>query len=154
MTQRKLHESFRKEWTIYAYSCYAHSNHLKNAKDTTWLLSESLTWGEFQLHIKLFKKRSFINTLTGPIVIAREYSETVLCDANLPSDRKSDWMKWCRGMDVNLPNHRVILDAPGSATIFNGHERLTDQLYTKANTFVAGNCGQVWIYNSRLCIAY
>ncbi|KAK7494165.1 hypothetical protein BaRGS_00014638, partial [Batillaria attramentaria] len=75
----------------------------------------------------------------GPMVIASDTSEIVSCEANLPSDRHSDWKKWCRGMDPKQHNHRTVIDAPGSATVFNGHTRLFDLLYTKANTYVTAN---------------
>lgn len=33
---------------------------------------------------------------------------------------------------------RVIIDGPGSATVFNGPIQLVDSLYTKADTFMTG----------------
>ena len=60
------------------------------------------------------------------------------CEANVPADRRADWLKWCRGVDPTLANHRILRDGLGSRTLFNGHEMLTDLLYTKANTYVSG----------------
>ena len=34
---------------------------------------------------------------------------------------------------------RYITDGPGSMTVFNGYEKLVDMLYTRSNTFMAGN---------------
>ena len=33
---------------------------------------------------------------------------------------------------------RLIIDGPGSATVFNGPIQLVDSLYTKADTFMTG----------------
>lgn len=66
--------------------------------------------------------------------------EVVPCLENLPHERagQDDWGKWCRGVDPLLPNHLVIVDGPGSKTLFNGHTPLEDLMYTKANTFISG----------------
>ena len=34
--------------------------------------------------------------------------------------------------------HRVIIDGPGSTTVFNGGEAMTDLLYTRYNNFIEG----------------
>ncbi|XP_053407458.1 uncharacterized protein LOC123547213 isoform X2 [Mercenaria mercenaria] len=36
-------------------------------------------------------------------------------------------------------NHRIIIDGPGSGTVFNGHEPLFDELYTLTNHYVSAN---------------
>ena len=76
--------------------------------------------------------------LSGPINITKETYEIIPCENNIPSDRRADWLKWCRGQDPNLLNHHIIEDGVGSATVFNGHERQHDLLYTKANSYVSG----------------
>ena len=76
----------------------------------------------------------------GPINITSDSLEIVACESLIPDDRRSDWLKWCRGVDPTLPNHRTLIDGENSATVFNGHERLKDLKYTKANTYVSGKC--------------
>ena len=73
--------------------------------------------------------------------MSKETYEIIPCETNIPSDRAFDWLKWCRGVDPSLPNHRIIEDTEGSATVFNGHERLHDLRYTKANKYVSGQSG-------------
>ncbi|XP_070564497.1 uncharacterized protein [Ptychodera flava] len=41
--------------------------------------------------------------------------------------------------ETPLPNHRFIIDGPGSRTVFNGHEPFTDLEYTRAYTYVSAN---------------
>ncbi|XP_077992165.1 uncharacterized protein LOC144446291 [Glandiceps talaboti] len=41
--------------------------------------------------------------------------------------------------ETPLPNHRSIIDGPGSMCAFNGHEPLVDMLYTRANKYVSAN---------------
>lgn len=36
------------------------------------------------------------------------------------------------------PYFRVIIDGPGSGTVFNGHAPLRDELYTLTNHYVSG----------------
>ena len=40
---------------------------------------------------------------------------------------------------TSQPNHRVIVDGVGSATVFNGHVPIYDDWYTRYNTFMVGN---------------
>ncbi|XP_070573546.1 uncharacterized protein [Ptychodera flava] len=49
-----------------------------------------------------------------------------------------EWKYKCAD-ETTLPNHRLIIDGPGSATVFNGHEPLVDLLYTRANTYISAN---------------
>nr|XP_006820036.1 PREDICTED: uncharacterized protein LOC102804939 [Saccoglossus kowalevskii] len=41
--------------------------------------------------------------------------------------------------ETPLPNHRYIVDGPGSLTVFNGHTPLVDLMYTRVNTYVSAN---------------
>ncbi|XP_070573548.1 uncharacterized protein [Ptychodera flava] len=49
-----------------------------------------------------------------------------------------DWEYKCVD-ETQLLNHRLIIDGPGSATVFNGHDVMIDLLYTRANTYVSAN---------------
>ncbi|XP_070573744.1 uncharacterized protein [Ptychodera flava] len=64
---------------------------------------------------------------------------------------------------TQLANYRVIVDGPGSATVFNGHTPYLDLLYTRANTFVSANWdgfhdyetgiyGYTWTIGSEPCL--
>ncbi|KAL8609977.1 hypothetical protein ACOMHN_029470 [Nucella lapillus] len=88
--------------------------------------------------------------LPGPINITSDLHETIPCEQNLPKDRRGagDWGKWCRNVDPTLPNHRILHDGPGSATVFNGHTRMTDLRYTKSNTYISANWDGIHDYES------
>ena len=49
-----------------------------------------------------------------------------------------EWRHRCID-DTPLPNHRVIVDGPGSRTVFNGHTPITDLEWTRDNNYVSGN---------------
>lgn len=40
---------------------------------------------------------------------------------------------------TSKPNHRIIVDGLGSATVFNGFQPIYDDWYTRYNTFLVGN---------------
>ncbi|KAL5013969.1 hypothetical protein ScPMuIL_008239 [Solemya velum] len=67
-----------------------------------------------------------------------DYTEIVDCLDVLPDDR-TDWETRCVGVDGTVHNHRVIIDGPGSMTVFNGPEPLVDLLYTRANRHIMAN---------------
>ena len=45
---------------------------------------------------------------------------------------------WKSHVTARLSYHRVIIDGPGSTTVFNGGEAMTDLLYTRYNNFIEG----------------
>ncbi|KAL4222206.1 hypothetical protein ACF0H5_018244 [Mactra antiquata] len=66
----------------------------------------------------------------GPINIASETYRADKCEAAITQ----------RCTDVTWKiNHRIIVDGPGSGTVFNGHEPLYDELYTLTNHYIAAN---------------
>ncbi|WAR20843.1 hypothetical protein MAR_014817 [Mya arenaria] len=59
-------------------------------------------------------------------------------------------------------NHRIIVDGPGSETVFNGHEPLKDELFTLTNHYVSANWkgfrddesgiwGHTWAVGRNIC---
>ena len=49
----------------------------------------------------------------------------------------------------DCPSHRVIVDAPDSALVFNGPTPLRDAMYTSANNYITGNIDIIY---SRKCM--
>ncbi|XP_077868182.1 uncharacterized protein LOC102808676, partial [Saccoglossus kowalevskii] len=49
-----------------------------------------------------------------------------------------EWENRCI-QETPLPNHRSIIDGPGSMCVFNGQEPLIDTFYTRANKYVSAN---------------
>ncbi|XP_067658325.1 uncharacterized protein [Haliotis asinina] len=75
----------------------------------------------------------------GPLAdIQMDTIEVLECPSLLPEDRP-DWAERCKGVNSEIKNHRLIMDGPGSMTLFNGEEPLTDLKYTRANNYVAAN---------------
>ncbi|KAL5015119.1 hypothetical protein ScPMuIL_009389 [Solemya velum] len=79
----------------------------------------------------------------------------------IPDDR-TDWEPRCVGVHEAIHNHRVIIDGPGSMTVFHGLEPLVDLLYTRANRHVTANWdgfhddetgifGYSWAVGHKLC---
>lgn len=80
--------------------------------------------------------------ILGQIRVTRDTTEVLPCSTVLPADR-DDWQRlYCVGVDPNTHNHRVIVDGPGSETVYNGHEFKTDLLYTRANQYISGEATQ------------
>lgn len=76
--------------------------------------------------------------ITGQIKVRSDTTAILPCSTILPSDR-DDWQRlYCVGVDPSTHNHRVIIDGPGSETVYNGHEFKTDLLYTRANQYISG----------------
>ncbi|XP_048250793.1 uncharacterized protein LOC124111176 [Haliotis rufescens] len=104
----------------------------------------------FNLHIinslmfeNILHSRGIVVDLTppepGPVAnVTVDMLEVTLCKSVVPDDRP-DWEERCRGIDGDVKNHRTLHDGPGSMTLFNGDEPLTDLLYTRANRYVASN---------------
>ncbi|XP_070572594.1 uncharacterized protein [Ptychodera flava] len=77
----------------------------------------------------------FVPPEPGPIdnaEIDEVFHET--CTEYVPDE----WENRCVE-ETPLPNHRSIIDGPGSHCVFNGHEPLHDMLYTRANKYVSAN---------------
>ncbi|KAK3609657.1 hypothetical protein CHS0354_035942 [Potamilus streckersoni] len=75
----------------------------------------------------------------GPIKNAlADYLETLPCLEIIPNDRR-DWEPLCVGVSATVKNHRVIVDGPGSLTVFNGPVPMEDLLYTQVNTYISAN---------------
>lgn len=80
--------------------------------------------------------------ILGQIRVTRDTTEVLPCSTVLPADR-DDWQRlYCVGVDPNTHNHWVIVDGPGSETVYNGHEFKTDLLYTRANQYISGEATQ------------
>ena len=76
--------------------------------------------------------------IIGQIKVRSDTTEILACSTILPSDR-DDWQRlYCVGVAPTTHNHRVIIDGPGSETVYNGHEFKTDLLYTRANQYISG----------------
>ena len=43
----------------------------------------------------------------------------------------------CQGIDVQN-SFRIVVDGPGSETVFNGHEPVKDERYTLTNHYLTG----------------
>ncbi|KAL5014713.1 hypothetical protein ScPMuIL_008983 [Solemya velum] len=67
-----------------------------------------------------------------------DVSKIVDCLDVIPEDR-TDWEPWCVGVHGTIHNHRLIIDGPGSMTVFHGLDPLVDLLYTRANRHVTAN---------------
>lgn len=81
----------------------------------------------------------FFVLILGQIKVTSDKTEILPCSTVIPADR-DDWQRlYCVGVDPNTHNHRVIVDGPGSETVYNGHEFKTDLLYTRANQYISGD---------------
>ncbi|VDI54125.1 Hypothetical predicted protein [Mytilus galloprovincialis] len=67
-----------------------------------------------------------------------DYLEILPCLDLIPEDR-SDWKLLCKGVHPKIQNHRLIVDGPGSQTVFNGPTPMFDLMFTRANTFISAN---------------
>ncbi|KAK3612515.1 hypothetical protein CHS0354_024486 [Potamilus streckersoni] len=92
---------------------------------------------------------------------SKDYTEFVPCLENIPMDRP-DWKKYCIGLSNSVKNHRIIIDGPGSRSVFNGDKPLQDILYTRINNFVSANWdgihdketglrGYSWTVGTKVC---
>ncbi|XP_076086791.1 uncharacterized protein LOC143057371 [Mytilus galloprovincialis] len=70
--------------------------------------------------------------------VSSDSTETVPCLDLIPSDRP-DWKVWCLGVNSAVKNHRIVVDGPGSLTVFNGLVFMNDLTYTRANQYIAVN---------------
>ncbi|XP_052806221.1 uncharacterized protein LOC128235438 [Mya arenaria] len=62
----------------------------------------------------------------------------VNCHTLVPSDRP-DLSRFCTGQTAVVPNHRTVIDGPGSRTVFNGDNPMTETLYSRSNNYIAAN---------------
>ncbi|KAK3612537.1 hypothetical protein CHS0354_024514 [Potamilus streckersoni] len=92
---------------------------------------------------------------------SKDYTEIVPCLENIPKDRP-DWNMYCIGVSNSVKNHRIIIDGPGSRTVFNGDKPMQDILYTRINNFVSANwdgihdketglLGYSWTVGTKVC---
>ncbi|KAL3873866.1 hypothetical protein ACJMK2_036950, partial [Sinanodonta woodiana] len=92
---------------------------------------------------------------------AEDRLETIPCLDGIPNDRR-DWEIRCVGVHSSVLNHRIVIDGPGSRTVFNGDVMLTDLRYTRSNNFISANwdgihdketglLGYSWAVGTRFC---
>ncbi|XP_072033446.1 LOW QUALITY PROTEIN: uncharacterized protein [Amphiura filiformis] len=77
----------------------------------------------------------FTTPLPGPLA---NVSDETFVHMACASFTHTKWERLCIP-DTPLQNHRIIVDGPGSGTVFNGHVDLTDLLYTRANNYLSAN---------------
>ena len=77
---------------------------------------------------------------TGIIVNkTADYLEIVPWLDLIAEDDRPDWKMLCKGMHPQIQNNRLVVDGPGSQTVFNGPMPMSDLLYTRANRFISVN---------------
>ncbi|XP_052806219.1 uncharacterized protein LOC128235437 [Mya arenaria] len=62
----------------------------------------------------------------------------VNCRTLVPFDRP-DLSRYCTGQPTVVHNHRTVIDGPGSRTVFNGGNPMTETLYSRSNNYIAAN---------------
>ncbi|XP_076076023.1 uncharacterized protein LOC143046845 [Mytilus galloprovincialis] len=67
-----------------------------------------------------------------------DYLEILPCLDLIPGDRP-DWKLLCKGVHPKIQNHRLVVDGPGSQTVFNGPTPMFDLKFTRANKYMSVN---------------
>ncbi|VDI79784.1 Hypothetical predicted protein [Mytilus galloprovincialis] len=67
-----------------------------------------------------------------------DYLEIVPCLDLIPGDRP-EWKLLCKGVHPKIQNHRLVVDGPGSQTVFNGPAPMNDLKFTRANRYISAN---------------
>ncbi|XP_052806226.1 uncharacterized protein LOC128235445 [Mya arenaria] len=62
----------------------------------------------------------------------------VNCRTLVPFDRL-DLSRYCTDQPAVFHNHRTVIDGPGSRTVFNGDNPMTETLYSRSDNYIAAN---------------
>ncbi|CAC5409208.1 unnamed protein product [Mytilus coruscus] len=80
-----------------------------------------------------------------------DYLEILPCLDLIPGDRP-DWKLLCKGVNPKIQNHRLVVDGPGSQTVFNGPTPMFDLKFTRANAYIAVDLRKIGVADQALIV--